>query len=71
MKVEYAQKILPQVTLSLGVAAFPLHGTTPEKLIAEADSALYSAKRLGRNRVVLAAPDELSDDWVEPPVRSL
>jgi diguanylate cyclase (GGDEF)-like protein len=70
MRVEYNEKVLPQVTLSLGVASFPLHGDTPEKLVAVADTALYSAKRLGRNRVVLATPGEFSDDWIEPPVKS-
>jgi diguanylate cyclase (GGDEF)-like protein len=43
-----------QVTLSIGVAEFPLHGDTGEKLIDVADAALYEAKRGGRNRVVVA-----------------
>ena len=44
-----------QITLSLGVSAFPMHGDTPEQLIAEADAALYLAKRAGGDRVVAAA----------------
>jgi diguanylate cyclase (GGDEF)-like protein len=43
------------VTLSIGVAAFPEHGETLEAIVASADSALYHAKRSGRNRVVLAS----------------
>ena len=43
------------ITLSLGVAAFPMHGDTPDQLIAEADAALYLAKRAGGDRVVGAA----------------
>ena len=43
-----------KITLSLGVAAFPLHGDGPEPLIAAADAALYAAKRAGGNRVVAA-----------------
>ena len=41
------------MTISLGVATAP-PGTTssPEGLVAEADEALYRAKRAGRNRVV-------------------
>ena len=43
-----------KITLSLGVAAFPLHGDGPDSLIAAADAALYEAKRAGGNRVVHA-----------------
>jgi diguanylate cyclase (GGDEF)-like protein len=42
------------VTVSIGVAEFPLHGDTGEKLIAVADAALYEAKRGGRDRVIVA-----------------
>src|SRR2546428_7604783 len=42
------------ITLSLGVSAFPMHGDTPDQLIAEADAALYLAKRAGGDRVVAA-----------------
>jgi diguanylate cyclase (GGDEF)-like protein len=45
------------VSLSIGVAAFPEHGETFEAIVASADSALYHAKRNGRNRVVLASND--------------
>jgi diguanylate cyclase (GGDEF)-like protein/PAS domain S-box-containing protein len=41
------------VTASFGVATFPFHGRTTDELIAAADSALYSAKADGRNRVNL------------------
>lgn len=43
-----------KITLSLGVSAFPIHGDAPDQLIAEADSALYQAKRAGGDRVVAA-----------------
>ena len=48
-------KIAGEITLSIGVAAFPLHGDAPDALIASADAALYEAKRAGRDRVVAAA----------------
>ena len=44
-----------RLTLSLGVAAFPGHGTTARELIGVADAALYTAKSTGRDRVVAAA----------------
>ena len=57
-----ASEQLPEgkITLSLGVSAFPMHGDTPEQLIAEADAALYLAKRGGGNRVVAAARPKVS-----------
>ncbi len=39
------------VTISIGVAAFPDDSTDPIELVEMADSALYRAKREGRNRV--------------------
>ena len=46
------------ITVSIGVAASPEHGTTRTELIASADAALYLAKERGRDRVVLASPVE-------------
>ncbi|WP_217126128.1 putative bifunctional diguanylate cyclase/phosphodiesterase [Hydrogenophilus thiooxidans] len=37
------------VTVSLGVALFPEHGTTPDDLVVAADIAMYQAKNAGRN----------------------
>jgi diguanylate cyclase (GGDEF)-like protein len=39
------------VTVSVGVAEFPMHGDTPAAVIGSADSALYEAKAQGRDRV--------------------
>jgi len=46
-----------KVTMSLGVASYPTHGTTLEALVNAGDEALYVAKRTGRNRVVLAGAE--------------
>ena len=43
-----------RTTVSIGVAAFPLHGTTPDALVKAADDALYRAKKEGKNQVALA-----------------
>lgn len=43
------------VTVSLGVAACPSHATTERALYAASDAALYTAKREGRNRAVVAS----------------
>ena len=42
------------ITLSAGVATFPDDAQDSESLLNAADKALYSAKNLGRNRVVIA-----------------
>ena len=43
------------LTVSTGVAEFPIDGDSPESLIASADAALYRAKRDGRDRVARAS----------------
>jgi len=42
------------VTVSIGVASYPATTGDPADLIGQADSALYVAKRSGRNQVALA-----------------
>jgi diguanylate cyclase (GGDEF)-like protein len=43
-----------ELTVSLGLAAYPEHALGPERLERLADAALYVAKRSGRNRVEVA-----------------
>jgi diguanylate cyclase (GGDEF)-like protein len=42
------------VTVSVGVASYPEHGNLLAEVMEKADNALYSAKRTGKNRVVVA-----------------
>lgn len=57
-----SEKPLPQLTVSIGVAAFPEHGQNWEEVIKASDRAMYDSKRAGRNRVT-AAPAE----WAATP----
>ncbi len=51
LNVEYGGQLLGPVTVSIGVALYPDHGTTTNEVISAADQALYRAKREGRDRV--------------------
>lgn len=42
------------VSVSIGIALYPQHGTTRQMLLEHADRAMYVAKRSGRNRYVSA-----------------
>lgn len=54
MRVTHDDKILPEMTISIGVACYPQDGLEPSELVRLADEAMYKAKRRGRNRVELA-----------------
>ena len=53
MRIKYHQYNL-HVTISLGVATFPLHGSNGEEILNRADQAMYRAKQAGRNRVAIS-----------------
>jgi len=52
--VQHHGKNLGAVSVSVGVAGFPKHGTSSEVLLQAADQALYRAKARGRDQVVVA-----------------
>ncbi len=47
-----------RISASVGIAGYPDHATGTERLERLADSALYVAKRRGRDRIEIAAPQE-------------
>jgi diguanylate cyclase (GGDEF)-like protein/PAS domain S-box-containing protein len=54
LSVMHQGQSLGTITVSVGVAELPEHGTTSKELLEAADAALYRAKREGRDRVVVA-----------------
>jgi diguanylate cyclase (GGDEF)-like protein len=57
------------VTMSIGVAAFPDDATDPIELMELADSALFRAKREGRNRICAYRPSLAATERPLPPRR--
>jgi len=55
LRDEFAEDPVP-ITISFGLATYPLHGETAASLLRAADEALYAAKDSGRNRTVRHSP---------------
>jgi len=53
LRVYHLGKPLDNISISLGVSAFPEHGFTAEAILKTADTALYRAKNEGRDRVIV------------------
>ncbi len=54
MELRHADQPLGRVTVSIGVAAFPTHASTPQQLLQIADACMYKSKVQGRDRATLA-----------------
>lgn len=54
LRIKYNEHVF-KLTISLGAAFYPAHGSNPETVLKAADNALYKAKELGRNRAVAAS----------------
>ena len=54
LSVMHEGQILPQITVSIGIAVFPQHSTDLDHLIGCSDTALYQAKHEGRDRYAIA-----------------
>jgi diguanylate cyclase (GGDEF)-like protein len=54
------KKVNAQLTISGGIAAFPIDAQDENELLRKADQALYKAKGSGRNKIVLAYEEKMS-----------
>ena len=54
LEIQYGRQLVGPITLSLGVACFPEHGTSSSELLQAADAALYESKTAGRDKVSAA-----------------
>jgi diguanylate cyclase (GGDEF)-like protein len=55
-----------RLTASLGLATFPVHGSSRDTLLQAADRALYTSKELGRNRISTPPDDSQSTSTKSP-----
>ena len=69
--VRYVDGNLPRITISIGVAAYPGAGDSPQSVLKSADEALYRAKDGGRNRVETSSGTDASASPIAAQVRSL
>jgi diguanylate cyclase (GGDEF)-like protein/PAS domain S-box-containing protein len=53
LRLRYKKEALGQLTISVGLAAFPEHGTSSEELLKIADRCLYESKARGRDTVTV------------------
>jgi diguanylate cyclase (GGDEF)-like protein/PAS domain S-box-containing protein len=56
LRLQYKKQPLGPLSVSIGVAAFPEHGSTSAELLKIADQCLYESKNRGRDVVTVALP---------------
>jgi diguanylate cyclase (GGDEF)-like protein len=59
LRLQYKNQVLGPITLSVGVAAFPEHGSSSAELLKIADQCLYESKTRGRDVVTVAVPQKV------------
>lgn len=52
------QEIPSQITVSIGLSLYPIHGDTTSELLKKSDAATFRAKELGRNKCHLFRPED-------------
>ena len=72
LRTQFKDQSLGVVTVSVGVASYPEHGSSGTDLLRAADSALYLAKEGGRDRVVVSSsrPESESEKTATPLTKS-
>jgi diguanylate cyclase (GGDEF)-like protein/PAS domain S-box-containing protein len=66
MVVREEGQAIQAITVSMGLAHYPVHGQNSQALLQAADHALYRAKEMGRDRIEAATEataDETAADW--------
>jgi diguanylate cyclase (GGDEF)-like protein len=58
--------VVGHITVSLGIAVWPMHASDIERVLKLADAALYRAKQHGRNRSEIAEPDQYLPEDSKP-----
>jgi diguanylate cyclase (GGDEF)-like protein/PAS domain S-box-containing protein len=70
MVVKEDGQFIGGVTVSMGLAVYPVHGRTSQGLLQVADHALYRAKELGRDRIEIATEAPLAEASVDWPLQT-
>jgi diguanylate cyclase (GGDEF)-like protein/PAS domain S-box-containing protein len=65
LSLHHRGQTLGTITISAGIATYPVHGDNSEELIRAADEALYRAKNAGRDCVLVYDPMKLSPKLAE------
>jgi diguanylate cyclase (GGDEF)-like protein len=66
LRVRNGDLVHEPISVSIGMAVFPQHGSSAEAVTMAADAALYQAKNSGRDRLIIAQETfELPNDIEE------
>jgi len=61
LRLQYMKQPLGPLSISIGVATFPDHASSSDRLLAAADRCLYESKARGRDRVTVAGHQPASE----------